>query len=298
MGEAAALLSALCWATTSVALARLGATYSGAMLSGLRFLIASPFVIALLVVTGGVAGILSGSWAPILIVVLSAGVNYGIGDTLYVGALPRIGLQRMAPTTTALWVAFSTLGGVLILGEPASVNLVLGAALVIAGTYLVVAARIEDLPNASRPQRPSPLATLLVMLAVAGSWSASTLLIAGGRGDLDAIAVSAIRIPAGGVLIAAVLLVTTRGEVLHRLPQPRDLPLVIAVGILGTALGGLAYIYAVAEAGAARAVILNSTSPLMVVPLAIAFLGERPTRRVALGTVCCLAGTLSVVVAG
>ena len=44
--------------------------------------------------------------------------------------------------------------------------------------------------------------------------------------------------------------------------------------------------------------ILNSTSPLMVVPLSMLFLGERPTPRVGLGTVFCLAGTMIVVAAG
>ena len=48
MGEAAALVSALCWAGTSVVLARLGTRYNGAILSGLRFLVGAPFVIALL----------------------------------------------------------------------------------------------------------------------------------------------------------------------------------------------------------------------------------------------------------
>ena len=76
------------------------------------------------------------------------------------------------------------------------------------------------------------------------------------------------------------------------------MPLILAIGIFGTALGGLAYVYAVAEAGAARAVILNATSPLMVVPLSMFFLGERPTARVGWGTAVCLAGTLIVVAGG
>ena len=87
-------------------------------------------------------------------------------------------------------------------------------------------------------------------------------------------------------------------EMFARSGQGRDLPLVIALGVVGTAVGSLLYIYAVAEAGAARAVILNSTSPLMVVPLSMFFLGERPTRLVGLGTACCLVGTLIVVAAG
>lgn len=298
MGEAAALLSAFCWASTAVGLTSLGMKYSGAMLSGLRFLIASPFVIALLFITGRADLLWYAPLTALAAVVGSACVNYAIGDTMYVRALPRIGLQRMSPPVTGLWVAMSTLGGVLILGERASWNLLVGGALVIAGTYLVVAGRLKGLPDDAAIERPGPIATLLIMLAVAASWATSTLLIAGARGSLDPIAVTALRVPVGGLLIALALTVTTRGDVFRRLPERADVPLILAIGIFGTALGGLAYVYAVAEAGAARAVILNATSPLMVVPLSMFFLGERPTARVGWGTAVCLAGTLIVVAGG
>ncbi len=298
MGEAAALVSALCWAGTSVALARLGAKYGGAVLSGLRFLIASPFAIVLFFAMGGMDEVRAASTAAIGAVLLSSIFNYLVGDTIYVRSLPRVGLQRMSPTATALWVALSTVGGVLLLDEPAGLDLLLGGASVIVGTFLVVSGQVRGFHDPTGPARWGALPALAAMLAVAGAWAASTLLIAGGRGDLGPIAINAIRIPAGGLMIATMALVTTRGEVIRHLPEPRDLPLVFAIGILGTALGSLAYVYAVAEAGAARAVILNSTSPLMVVPLSIAFLGERPTMRVGVGTVFCLVGTLIVVAAG
>lgn len=298
MGEAAALASALCWAGTSVGMARLSTRYGGAVLSGARFLIASPFVLALLLLTGGVEELQAAPWSVLLAIVASACIGYGIGDTTYVRALPRVGLQRMSPTATALWVAMSAAGGVLLLGERAGWDLVLGGAAVIVGTYLVVRGQVAALPDPSGPARLGPLATVAVLIVVAGAWAAATLLLAGGRGDLGAIAAGAVRIPAGGLVIATVATIATRGEVLRRLPTARDLPLVIALGVVGTAVGSLLYIYAVAEAGAARAVILNSTSPLMVVPLSMFFLGERPTRLVALGTAFCLVGTLIVVAAG
>jgi len=298
VGEAAALVSAFCWAGTSVALARLGTRYGGAVLSGLRFLIASPFVIALLFLTGRDSELAAAPWASILAMILSAGIGYGIGDTMYVRALPRIGLQRMSPSATALWVAMSAAGGVLLLNEPAGWDLLIGGASVIVGTYFVVSGQVQGLPDTTGPGRMGPLATVVVLVVVAGAWAAATLLLAGGRGDLGAIAAGAIRIPAGGIVISVVALAATRGAILRRLPARSDLPMVMVIGIGGTAVGSLLYIYAVAEAGAARAVILNSTSPLMVVPLSMAFLGERPTVRVAIGTVFCLAGTLIVVAAG
>lgn len=44
--------------------------------------------------------------------------------------------------------------------------------------------------------------------------------------------------------------------------------------------------------------ILNSTSPLMVVPLSMYFLGERPTRLIGAGTALCVLGTLVLMAFG
>src|SRR5690606_25519897 len=119
------------------------------------------------------------------------------------------------------------------------------------GTFLVVSGQVRRLGETGGPGHLGPLPALGLMLAVALAWTASTMLIAGWRGDLGPIAVNAVRIPAGGLMIATMAMVTTRGQVLHRLPEPRDLPLVLAVGIIGSAVGSLAYVYAVTEAGAA-----------------------------------------------
>jgi len=298
VGEAAALVSAICWAGTSVGMARLSGRYGGAVLSGLRFLIASPIVIALMLLAGGASQLGDAAPRTIGAIVLSACIGYGLGDTLYVQVLPKIGLQRMAPATTALFVALSAAGGVLWLGEPAGWPLLVGGAAVVAGTSLVVAARAELVPDPSEPQRFSIRATIAALVVVAGCWAAATLLLAGGRGDLSVLTVAAVRIPAGALLIAGVATSTSRGNVLHRLPVPADLPVVFAIGVIGTALGSVLYIYAVAEAGAARAVILNSTSPLMVVPLSMYFLNERPTIPIGVGTLLCLTGALIVLALG
>lgn len=293
MGELAALASAATWAGTSTALARLGGRYHAPVLSAMRLLVATPLLIAFLVADGSASTIEPIS-LPVFAMVASGVVGYGLGDTAYIRTLAKVGIQRLAPTTTAAWVALSAIGGILLLDEPATWGLVFGGVAIIAGCFLIVQRAASAVAEAL-PGEWSVPRTVAAIMVVAGAWTGATLLLAGGRGDLSTAAAGAIRIPVGGLVVGGLMLSVTRGSVLQSLPRGHDLALISAVGIFGTGIGSWLYIYAVAEAGAARAVILNSTSPLMAIVLAMVFLHERLTPNTAVGTALCVAGTLVVV---
>ena len=292
MGEAAALASAVTWAGTSVTLARLGTRYPAPVLSSLRLLAATPFLLLLVVATGATSQLRDAPWVVLLAMAGSGLVGYGLGDTTYIRSMAGVGMQRLAPPTTALWVALSAAGGIWLLDEPFSWGLIAGGALVITGTWFIVAQSAAALGTG--PARWGTPRAVLAISAVALAWTVATLVLAGGRGDLGAAAAGIARIPVGGLAIGLVTSVATRGAILHRLPRGRDLALIAAIGIIGTGMGSVLYIFSVAEAGAARAVVLNSTSPLIALPLSMLVLRERPTGRIGIGTLLCVAGTLIV----
>lgn len=304
MGEAAALASAVTWAGTSVVLACLGGRYEAPVLSSLRLLAATPFLLVLVLVTGSVSELREASWLVLFAMVASGLVGYGIGDTAYIRAMGRIGVQRMAPPTTALWVALSAAGGIWLLDEPFSWGLILGGALVIAGTWFIVAQSAETV--SARAIEALAAATDGTVTLVEHPWCRARDLRGGDSMDgrhprarrrsrrPRAAAAGFVRIPAGGLAIGLVMSAATRGAVFGRLPRGRDLALICAVGVVGTGMGSVLYIFSVAEAGAARAVILNSISPLLALPLSMSALRERPTGRIGIGTLLCVAGTLAV----
>jgi len=294
LGELAALGSALTWAGTSVVLARLGARYPAPVLSALRMLLATPLVLAALFAAGGATELTRAGAAALAAMAASGLIGYGLGDTAYIRSLRHVGLQRMVPTTTALWVALSAAGGIVLLDEPLGWALLTGTLLVIAGTYLIVGDAAGALGDRVSGPRWSPRFAALAVVVVSACWTVATLLVAGARAGLDATAIAAIRLPAGGLAVAAISLAATRGAVLRTLPRGRDLLATVAVAALGTGLGSWLYLFALTQAGAARAVVLNSTAPLMALPLAMLFLGERATPRIGAGTVLCLAGTFAV----
>ncbi|MGE3960106.1 MAG: DMT family transporter [Dehalococcoidia bacterium] len=293
MGELAALASAVGWAGTSTALARLSSDYDAPVLSSLRLLFATPFLV-LIFFAGPESAPVDLTSLPVLALVASGLIGYGVGDTAYIRTMHRVSIQRVAPTTTAAWVAISAAGGILFLDEPVAWTLLLGGTAIVAGCWLIVARRTQAL-SVAPPGAWTAGQTLVAILVVATAWAMATLLLAGARGSMSSAVAALIRIPSGGLTLGLIALVGNRRRPsTGRLPRGRDLALIATVGLLGTGLGSWLYIYAVGEAGAARAVILNATSPLMAIPLAMLFLRERPTRPVLAGTVLCVLGTVVV----
>jgi len=314
-GELAALLAAMVWACTSVALTSLSARTSAIVLSGLRLGFGSLVVLIVLPLSGQTGSLGDASSATLAGVILSGFIGYGLGDTIYIVALKQVGMQRTFPVTMALFISLTVAGGVVLLGEDLTWGLPIGALLIGAGVYLLV------IPARGRPQvmppvpaepamatmaeaKPGPayfatptLYGYTLLLAVGIFWAIATLWLANARGDLEPIAAGAIRTPTGAAALVGFAFAVQRPQLVAPFRNRNQLIAILLAGVIGTGFGSLLYVYSVLEAGAARSAVLSAASPLMALPLSIMFLGERITRRISLGTVICVAGIV-VVVAG
>jgi len=314
VGEAAALASALCWAASGVAVTSLSTRLPAAALSALQMAVASVVLIAALVASGNVDELQDAGAATLLAVAGTGVIGFTIADPAYVRTLSLVGMQRTYPTTVALFILFTTLGGVLILGEHLSVGLVAGGALIVGGTYLIVVR-----PGDARPSKPiqeipalDPRASTLalavparvarrglegrsLLVAVPLLWTVASLWLAGARGDLSAISVAAIRIPAATVLLTVLIAAARPNDLRTATADHRDVIAIGAAGVAGIAVGSLLYIVALIEAGAARSAVLSASSPLFAMPLAVLFLREPLTARVLLGTLVSVCGIVLVV---
>ncbi|MFN8616826.1 MAG: DMT family transporter [Dehalococcoidia bacterium] len=315
MGELAALISAMVWSGTSVALTSLSSRIAPAVLSGLRLAFGSVVVLVILAFSGQADDLRSASTATLAGVIISGFIGYGLGDTIYIAALKRLGMARTFPVTMALYIAGTVFGGVALLGESFTWGLPLGAALIGAGIYLIVipaAGKTQPLPPVPAEPAASTLAETEassvpavyaspgmygygLLIAVGVFWTIATLWLANAKGDLGPIAAGAIRTPSGAVALVGFTLATQRPALVAPFRNRNHALAILAAGMIGTGLGSLCYVYAVVEAGAARTAVLSATSPLMALPLSIVFLGERFTRRIAVGTACCVGGILLVV---
>lgn len=310
MGELAALLAAMTWSITSVALTSLSARTAPAVLSALRLAAGSIVLLALLLVSGQVSDLQQATTLGLTGVIASGLVGYGLGDTIYIAALRRLGMQRTFPVTMALYIGLTVVAGVVLLDEPFTWGLPLGAILIGAGIYLVVIqpagalvqplshvpaaepalSAFADVPEAPRTGSGTDYFGYLLLLLVGILWAMATVWLAGAKGDLGAIAAGAIRTPAGALSLLAFATMTQRPALLRPFKDPRHIWAIVLAGIVGTGFGSLMYVYAVVHAGAARTAILSATAPLLALPLSIMFLGERFTGRIGVGTVLCVVG--------
>jgi drug/metabolite transporter (DMT)-like permease len=315
MGELAALVAAMTWSATSVMLTSLTARTSPVVLSALR-LGAATLVLPFILIASGQAGdIGDASWGALFAVVGSGLVGYGLGDTIYIRALGMLGMQKTFPISMALFISLTIVGGIVLLGEPFKWGLPAGALLIGVGIYLIVIpargapaqplpavpvaepalAGFADLPRSAGLFRKAGLSGYALLAAVGLLWATATLWLAGGRGDMGAVAAGSLRTPAGAFGLLGFAMATQPRALAVPFRDRRHLGAIVASGLAGTAFGSLMYVYAVLKAGAARTAVLSATAPLLALPLSIIFLNERFTPRVGTGTVLCVLGIVLVV---
>lgn len=314
VGELAALISAMVWAFTSVMLTSLTARTAPVVLSGLRLTLGSCALLVILFFSGQASDYQAATALGLLGVIGSGFIGYGFGDTLYIRVLGLLGMQKAFPISMALYISMTVVGGIVLLGEPFTWGLPLGALMIAAGISLIVVpgARgpaqplpavpaaepalnaFDDLPD-DAPAEPHPMLGYALLVLVGIFWAAATLWLAGARGDLGAVSAGAIRAPAGGISLLLFAGLTQRQRLREPFSNRNTLIGIAAAGLIGTGFGSLMYVYGVEEAGAARTAVLSATAPLMGLPLSIMFLGERFTGRVAAGTALCVAGIVFVV---
>ncbi len=326
IGEAAALASALLWAASTILMGSQSARVPAVLISALRLLFGAAFVMAvaaILVLTGAAKLPAAGR---ALEMAGSGALGFGIGDTMYIASLRRIGVSRAFPISTAIYPLLTFVLAVTLLGETITPSVAAGAALTMLGLCLVVlgggdtrheapaptrsggqlqqsvVGAVAALPPAvlcSQPPPPNPRRDRWIGLAlVAGAaalWAVASVWLRSAAEGEQPLVVQAVRMPAA--LIVTAVIARHGGYRLEPLRYGgRNLVSMLFTGVVGTGIGSLLFVIALQDAGAARTAVLSSTAPLFGLPMAALWLGERVTPQVMLGTVLSIIGIWLVIV--
>lgn len=290
MGAAAALASSALWALTSVLLASQSGRIRPALMSAIRSLTASIFLIAMLIATASLGQLGEMSLITGISMAGSGILGQAAGDTLYINALGFLGVNRTFPITNSAYPFFTLLLAVLLLGEDAAWTLPIGGALIVGGiSWIVLEQRRADEAGDVKVEL---MRGLIFAVAAAIFWATATVWLRGQQGHLDAIGAASLRIPAASAAVWATIALTRS--------RPRPAPLraatpmgfgVVAVaGLLGTGIGSVLFIYAVEHLGAAKTAFLTTSAPVFALPMGVVFLSEQLSPRILLGTAVTIAG--------
>lgn len=284
-GELAALAAALIWAIASLLFMGLGRQLSPLMLN----LIKSSIAIALILLTLFLQSKSLpqvGLWA-IGLLLLSGAIGIGLGDTAYFGSINCLGARRalllesLAPPMTAMLAS-------VFLREQLKAIAWMGIVLTVLGVAWVIVERAPaGMLGQYRPQRGIGFGLMAALGQASGAVLSRAALADTSMPPLWSTLFRLL----GGVLVLAIILMVQQHswQEIKQLRSPCLLTLTIATAFLGTYLGiwlqqtALKY----TQAGIAQA--LTSTSPLFVIPIAIAW-GERVSVRAILGVLVAISG--------
>ncbi|MEB3303907.1 MAG: EamA family transporter [Cyanobacteriota bacterium] len=280
---AAALAGALCWTVATLLWRRIPATLSATQLNLCKTLLAFVLQLPLLPLVQWPKG----QGPALLVLALSGVVGIAWGDSLFFGALRRLGTRRSL-TLTAAGPAVTALAGLVILGEHPQPRQWLGIGLICLAVGLV-ARQIPD--DGSRSAASPPWGGLALALAAMACGSAGALLARSAlrSGEVPTLLAATVRLAAASFVLAPGL-----GQLAGVLNHHRGRPLpwwpMAAATLLGTNLGILLQQMALAGLPGGLAMALLSTSPVMALPFA-RLEGDRPGVR---GLVAALAATAGV----
>lgn len=240
---------------------------------------------------------------------LSGIIGMGLGDLGVYGALPLLGARLTVLMTQCLAAPLAALGEWLWLGTRLTAAQILWGLLILAGVALALA------PSKASPPRVRvrPVGFLLGLLAACGQGfgalvSRKGVNVADAAGEAAQTAAFGITAAYWRILAGLAFVLVWFGLLrwLGRLPPAPDAAGVsrgriagwmVVNGLAGPVLGVGCYQWALATTPSGIVLPIAATAPLIAIPLAYWFEGDRPTLRAILGGVVAVAGCVALTAA-
>jgi drug/metabolite transporter (DMT)-like permease len=288
LGETLALASAVFLGLSSALVKNLTPRVNAVYLAAIRLVTSALLAVVVAVAVGESSDI---AQVPLdtLGVLLGAAVIMMIGHVILVKAIELDDVSRVLPVTTGVYILLSVIFSILFTDDSVSWGTVAGGSVVLGGVYLLTSKHHRGLGQ----RQQQPYRTGLVALGLASgtslAWSIGVMIMDEVVNQVEPISAAAIRMSFMALLLIGVTAFT--GDIRRRSESGLDLSVACVSGFL---LGAstLTFTSALKWSTPATVVILNSTAPLFVVPIAIIWLHEKVTRQVAVGTVACFAGVV------
>jgi len=292
LGEILALSSAICIGFSNVFVKNVTPRFGTLYLTALRLVVSLVMAIAAGFIFSDMSSLFQVE-LKFLVVLLVAGIIMMIGHIALVKAISLDDVSRVAPATTGLYILSCVLVSILATDNKVSWWTALGGLLVLLGVYLI------SKNDGSKFTFRNVFSLRLKFYALIFA-SVTGLFWAIGAVFTDIVVDQVAPIPAAAfrllfmTMVIMVVLAYKQSFVIKGLSK-RDIFVIFISGIF---LGGatLTFIGALASTTPTIVVVLNSTYPFFVAPLAVMWLKENITRQVIIGMVACFLGVLTTLI--
>jgi len=279
----------LAWAVASLVIKPISTKFTPLSINSIKLSIGWIILTTIMALWGKLSSLTFTTWHSAAYVIGSGIFGLAIGTTLQIKSFSLADISKVYPIAFSSWFFFTAVVATVFLGEAVTYHTILGAILIASGiTLLSSSSKVRG--KEESPNTDSAKGIIFALLAGL-CWAVGTNLVKLGLYEVDPLMVNVIRLPFAALLVATLAL--SRGEASeYRRYNHRALIQVGISGFLGQAIGEVLFFISVQLAGATKAAILSSTSPLFIAPLSIIFLKEKLTKRVILGTIACAVGIL------
>ena len=284
LGEVSALCAALLWAISSLVYGHLGLKIPPLQLNLYKGIMA----IAMIILTLGIGGkaFTDISWRTVALLVFSGAIGIGLGDTAYFSALNSLGARRTLLLETAS-PPMGALIALIFIGEQLSPLAWCGILSTIIGIAWVITER-NPVDNVKISREGIMWGILAAIAQAIGSVISRLALINSNISPLES---TLIRLVAGTVIVAVLLLVSSRNQErkMKRVISIRSLSIIAIAAFGSTYLGIWLQQISLKFAPTGIAQTLLSTSPLFILPI-VAIRGDKINLRAIFGVLISLTG--------
>jgi drug/metabolite transporter (DMT)-like permease len=299
VGELAGLATALLWAFTSIFFSQAGRLIGSFTVNKIRLLIAVTYYAVFSLVATGVPYPQNVNKLQLFWLGLSGLVGLVIGDSCGFKALVMIG-PRLTTLIYASTPIMTTFIAWFFLGEHLTYLNIAGIAVTIAGITWVVLERRLDYNNGinldpDHPDQGSFFKGVMLALGAALCQASGLVLAKQGMfhagGMVEPLQASFVRMITALAVIWIIAIV--RGQLWHTaraMKNGRALSYCAAGAFVGPFLGVWMSLVAVKYIATGLAATLNSTTPVMILPLIVLWYKEKVTVRAALGAIVTVTG--------
>ncbi len=278
LGETLAIITALIWAVSTILSVEALKEVEPIRLNAVNTLFSALIMFPIAFLAGDMYSLHEVNLVSLFLVILSALIGMGVGETLFYRSVPLLGVSR-AYTVAFMFPLFTMVLAVLFLGEPFRLKYLAGTCLVVSSTAIISTENKKD--------SSFSLKGLVLAVTTALLWSTGLILLTLGLRDVSVLLAGAMRYPVVSLLLFVVALSQPgKSWNLNR----RNLMIILASVVLGGILGTILFIFSLQLIGAFRATPINASSPVWVSTIASVFMKEKVSKRLLLSSVIMVIG--------